>query len=69
MRRTSVFAALAFAISCAAAHAAKVQYFTLPSGAGPHDVAVAADGTVWYTGQRDCASSTWRAISSSAMPG
>jgi virginiamycin B lyase len=52
MRRTSVFAALAFAISCAAAHAAKVQYFTLPSGAGPHDVAVAADGTVWYTGQR-----------------
>ena len=47
-----MFAALATVILCGAANAAQVQYFTLPSGAGPHDVAVAADGTVWYTGQR-----------------
>jgi len=50
--RKIVFAALAIALSCAAANAAQVQYFTLPAGAGPHDVAVAPDGTVWYTGQR-----------------
>ena len=30
------------------------QSFTLPSGGGyPHDVAVASDGIVWYTAQRD----------------
>lgn len=51
MRRIG-FAALAVTLSCAAANAAQVQYFTLPAGAGPHDVAVAADGIVWYTGQR-----------------
>jgi virginiamycin B lyase len=28
------------------------RYFPLPSGAGPHDVAPAPDGTVWYTAQR-----------------
>src|SRR5216117_999053 len=28
--------------------------YALPSGGGsPHDVAVSADGTVWYTAQRD----------------
>lgn len=26
--------------------------FGVPGGAGPHDVAVSADGTVWYTAQR-----------------
>ena len=26
--------------------------YALPPGTGPHDVAPAADGTVWYTGQR-----------------
>jgi virginiamycin B lyase len=31
-----------------------VQAYALPNGGGyPHDVAVAADGTVWYTAQRD----------------
>ena len=35
-----------------AASAAQVSYYQLPSGAAPHDVAPAADGTVWYTGQR-----------------
>lgn len=28
-----------------------VQYYNLPSGDHPHDVAPAPDGTVWYTGQ------------------
>lgn len=32
--------------------AGQVQYYPLPPGAGPHDVAPAADGRVWYTAQR-----------------
>src|SRR4051794_28912369 len=28
-----------------------VQEFEVPAGSHPHDVAVARDGTVWYTGQ------------------
>jgi streptogramin lyase len=28
-----------------------VQEFDVPSGSHPHDVAVASDGTVWYTAQ------------------
>jgi virginiamycin B lyase len=31
---------------------ASVQYYAVPAGAGPHDVAPAPDGTVWYTAQR-----------------
>src|SRR5215204_6963102 len=34
------------------ASAAEVSYYPLPAGTGPHDVAPAADGAVWYTGQR-----------------
>jgi virginiamycin B lyase len=30
----------------------KVQFFDLPAGARPHDVAPAPDGKVWYTAQR-----------------
>lgn len=30
----------------------EVQRFAVPRGAGPHDVAPAADGGVWYTAQR-----------------
>lgn len=30
----------------------ETQRFAVPSGAGPHDVAPAADGGVWYTAQR-----------------
>lgn len=38
---------------CASAlQAAQVQYYSLPAGAGPHDVAPAADGRVWYSAQR-----------------
>jgi len=35
-----------------AAHGAEARYYQLPPGTGPHDVAPAPDGTVWYTGQR-----------------
>ena len=30
----------------------KVQEYPVPSGSGPHDVAPAPDGVVWYTAQR-----------------
>lgn len=36
----------------ASAIAQEVQYYDLPAGQRPHDVAPAPDGTVWYTGQR-----------------
>lgn len=32
--------------------AAQVQYYAVPQGDRPHDVAPAPDGSVWYTGQR-----------------
>ena len=44
--------ALAVLLFVAPAGAAEVIYFQLPAGAYPHDVAAAADGTVWFTGQR-----------------
>ena len=49
--RFLVVATLA-ASSIALADAQQVRYFPLPAGAGPHDVAPAPDGTVWYTAQR-----------------
>ncbi|MCA1670104.1 MAG: lyase [Thermomicrobia bacterium] len=30
-----------------------MQEYAMPTGSGPHDVAPAPDGTVWYTGQRN----------------
>ncbi len=33
------------------AFATELQYFAVPKGDHPHDVAPAPDGTVWYTGQ------------------
>jgi virginiamycin B lyase len=48
------FAAAGIAVLslCSAAFAdTHVQYFPLPSGAHPHDVAAAPDGMVWYTAQ------------------
>jgi virginiamycin B lyase len=51
--RASVWTLL---IALAAAFAARAeiatQTYDLPSGEGPHDVAPAPDGTVWYTAQR-----------------
>ena len=34
------------------ASASAVERFPVPAGSGPHDVAPAPDGTVWYTAQR-----------------
>jgi streptogramin lyase len=46
--------ALAATVSFAASAAAdsRVSYYPVPSGARPHDVAAAPDGTVWYTRDR-----------------
>jgi len=48
-------ASLLLAAACAAAPALaqdRVQFFDVPAGAHPHDVAPAPDGKVWYTAQR-----------------
>jgi virginiamycin B lyase len=48
-------ASLLLAAACAAAPALaqdQVQFFDVPAGAHPHDVAPAPDGKVWYTAQR-----------------
>ena len=50
-RRCAAVAVLALALAAPAA-AQQVQYYDLPEGDRPHDVAPAADGTVWYAGQR-----------------
>jgi virginiamycin B lyase len=45
----------AVALVAAAAHsapAAQVSYYEVTKGSHPHDVAPTADGTVWYTAQR-----------------
>ena len=34
-----------------AAAAAEVKVFQVPEGAGPHDVAPAPDGSIWYSAQ------------------
>lgn len=39
------------AVAAFPAEAQTVQYFAVPEGDGPHDVAPAPDGTVWYTAQ------------------
>ncbi len=44
--------ALVAALAFATARGAEVSYFPVPAGSGPHDVAPARDGTVWYTAQR-----------------
>jgi len=38
-------------IATAEPAASEVRYYMLPEGTGPHDVAPAPDGKVWYTGQ------------------
>lgn len=45
-------AALVISLLSLTAHAADVEYFELPDGDRPHDVAPAPDGSVWYAGQR-----------------
>ena len=48
---TSAPGTTAAAIPSTPAPAPAVQEFPVPAGSRPHDVAVAADGTVWYTAQ------------------
>jgi virginiamycin B lyase len=48
--RTAIAILLAV-LGAAATHAAEMTFYQLPRGAYPHDVAPAADGGVWYTGQ------------------
>ena len=50
--RPTVFALVALSLLAAPAAAQSVRYYDLPSRSGPHDVAPAPDGTVWYTAQR-----------------
>ncbi len=49
----ALVAALAVSLvaGAAAANALRVQEYSVPAGTHPHDVAVAPDGTVWYTAQ------------------
>jgi virginiamycin B lyase len=49
---TRFAAALVAAFAASPAFADTVSYFPVGSGAHPHDVAAAPDGTVWYTAQR-----------------
>jgi virginiamycin B lyase len=49
IRLVLVGAALTFSASTALS--AQATYYQLPNGAYPHDVAPAADGGVWFTGQ------------------
>lgn len=47
------FVLIVIAVSTAAgAPAPPLQEYAVPAGSGPHDVAPAADGGVWYTAQR-----------------
>jgi virginiamycin B lyase len=55
LRRVFAIASLAFGIfiaTAAAQQVPQVQHYTVAAGSGPHDVAAAPDGTVWYTAQR-----------------
>lgn len=52
MVRLALLTVLALLIAAADSPAGEVRTYPLPEGTGPHDVAPAPDGTVWYTGQR-----------------
>ena len=52
MARGKFVLAIAFLTIGGMASAQQVQYYPLPNGTYVHDVAPAADGTVWYTAQR-----------------
>jgi len=51
MIRSLIAPALVLAAAVTTSEAAQVSFYQLPSGSSPHDVAAAADGTVWYSGQ------------------
>ncbi|MSP45170.1 MAG: lyase [Xanthobacteraceae bacterium] len=52
MIRPIEIAMAALATTAVAAADTRVSYFPVTSNSRPHDVAVAADGKVWYSGQR-----------------
>src|SRR6476620_6223590 len=56
MKRTVAFAIAAadaaLTLTRAGVRAEHVQYYAVPPGSGPHDVAPAPDGSVWFTAQR-----------------
>ena len=43
-------AIIALALAATTVQAVEVKFYQLPSGAYPHDVAPATDGTVWFSG-------------------
>ncbi len=51
-RLTAALLLLLALVTASADSAQTVRYFPVPTGSGPHDVAPAPDGTVWYTAQR-----------------
>src|SRR5947209_16263523 len=51
MIRITATAIAALAMGAATSAEPRVSYFPVTSGAHPHDVAAAPDGTVWYTAQ------------------
>src|SRR5438445_8440949 len=51
MIRITATAIAVLAMGAAASAEPRVSYFPVTSGAHPHDVAAAPDGTVWYTAQ------------------
>ena len=56
MKRAVAFAiaavVAALTLTSAGVRAEDVQYYAVPPGSGPHDVAPAPDGSVWFTAQR-----------------
>jgi virginiamycin B lyase len=52
MRRFPLAIAALLMLTPAFADQPKSQYFDVPKGDYPHDVAVAPDGSAWYSGQR-----------------
>ena len=49
--RMQIAIAAAGVLIATSAIAAEVRYYPVPKGSHPHDVALAADGSVWYTAQ------------------
>jgi virginiamycin B lyase len=52
LRPIPVFVFVFSLLAAAGAAAQTVRYYAVPPGSGPHDVAPAPDGSVWYTAQR-----------------
>ena len=52
MRLAPILTILALVLAVPAHADVQMQSFAVPEGARPHDVAVGADGIVWYTAQR-----------------